>query len=223
MKKIMKKLTALSICLSIIFSCHIVFADSKLDRMIDKKTSSPTVSIVVDQPVSGSSYCTDKRGKVGHTFLRLDDGKKTYYVGFYPKDSDAFDDKKVLCLDKAVKSKIRWNDDNHDWDVAYVYKVKSKTIKSVLRRIEKLDVKKYRLQSYNCTTFAADVIKDATDLPLPIKKTLWKVHPTIRKMAIELYGEKANILNFIGYCPGAAGEQIRDARITTKRFKLIND
>lgn len=179
-----------------------VFADNALENFLKGNDKDYSVILLVQQPIENTRYCVDpKTYDVGHTFLRLSDGKGTItYTGFYPKNSVG---QKELFLCSSVKGTTN-NDSKHDWNYGKKYKIDKSDYNDILNYINSHKSDNYNVLSYNCSTFAVKALKYADisgDYIIPNARK-WTIPSPIDSTIL------AKIRNWTGYCPADLGADL---------------
>ena len=175
---------------------------------------SPNVTVLVKQPVPGDRAALNMKGEdsVGHTFLRLDNGKgDVYVIGFYPNswEDSVFSDYMDYTLANIYSRGIVYtggqvlNDSQHEFNIAYSIKINDNQYKSIEDYIAEHKNDHYNLQQYNCTTFAIKSVQSGVkEITGIVKQHLWSI-------PWYLGGATLTLFYPFGYDPGDAGEDIR--------------
>lgn len=169
-----------------------------------KKAVSYSITLYVDQPVSGSTEGYDKSLTgidTGHTFIKLskvnEDGSIVErIVGFYPAPND--DEEIASPNNPEVTGEFKDNSTS-PYDLKISYGLDEEQFKSVLDYIEKSKDKRYNLNSYNCTTFGIECVQ-AAGIEVPDNEV------TTEGTFILGYG---NFEDTFGNNPGQLGEDLR--------------
>lgn len=208
MKKFISAVLALVLCIS-------MAATAKADTTLERKLADAgwsgvksSITIIVQQPVSGKRDAVSEHPgtDVGHTFIRLEKktangvGSYVSYFGFYPKDGVG---KKDVAFTKSVEGKVYWilSEFNHGWNIARTYSITPEKADTVLDWAKNYTTK-YNIESNNCTTFAVNALEKAGVTSTGISQHSWTL-PKSWKDKIPSF------LNWYGYTPGDAGEDLR--------------
>lgn len=168
--------------------------DPKTKTKCFDKTKPAKIIIYVEQPIPNSREIT---ADIGHTFIGIEQGGITRYLGFYPDSPGA-----TLVGDKSVDAEIHDNSGS-PFDVSISTTVTSAQLTKVINLINNYP-KIYNLEEYNCSDFGIQIGKEA-GLSLPA---------TI--------GKYSNILfKFEGRNPADLGEDIRKVK-QTGNIKINN-
>jgi hypothetical protein len=143
------------------------------------------VTLAVDREDEGIDQL--KTGNVGHTWVKLRDDTGTLYTyGFWPQRG--FDRNKPF---KSVKGCVRHPDTSHEPPHAtdYIdmdYTVSQSNYQEALDHAQSVckSSPDYNLFTYNCTTFAIDVVREA-DVSPPSSTTLAVHNPAALYEGIE--------------------------------------
>lgn len=138
----------------------ILFADSngletRLDKHIEKNYKNQmTVALIVDTPSATSRSVFKPFFKVGHTFIRVDNGNGgVTYTGLYPA--------KKYHIPQLIKRDAGHNkkntDDTHKWTYAKVYPINDNQLTALNDFINNYKTS-YHLIKNNCTDFALQTL-----------------------------------------------------------------
>lgn len=210
------------------------YADAPLEKYFKDYNLdySPSVTVLVDQPVrdsntvfDGGFYLDGFSDVVGHTFIRVYDGKEVNYYGFYPQNSEnllssAFLGTKgelhknntvvrkseITGLPMSATLKEEDSESNHSWDYAKIYRIgpyQASQINYYANNyiMSSLWTGRYWIQHNNCTTFAFMALNYIDVMP-KFYAHFWTVECT---------GSLDVPVTLYGYAPGPAGEDIKKA------------
>jgi hypothetical protein len=200
------------------------YADASLEKYYAENgiDSSPSVTVLIDQPIKTSGIVIkvslDKKDNlldVGHAFIRVYDGSKAYYYGFYP-----FDTKNTFLSVVGTKGDIManaQNENHHNWDYGKIIRIS----KSQAEELKSYAVnyqynwltQTYNLNLNNCATFVANALSHIKQ-PIPFTRSYWHIsYLTNMKPNLALsYPLIGRLIGptMYGYSPSGAGEDIRN-------------
>ena len=140
--------------------------EPRLDAYIsDNYAGKKTITLVVDTPNINSRVVGNVENSkldIGHAFIRLDDGNGNIeYVGFGAQGYGLTD----MLLARDMDG-VFIDDSGSEWDVAKVYELTDEQYSYIDEHVKNLDSAnhKYNIETYNCTTFAVDIIEMASDV-----------------------------------------------------------
>lgn len=166
---------------------HIEDGGKKVDPREETKcfdrTKSAKITVYVEQPIPNSREIT---ADIGHTFIGIEQGGITRYLGFYP-DSPAA----TLIGDGRQDAEIRDNSGS-PFDVSITTDVTAQQLSTIIDEINNFP-ETYDLENYNCSDFGIQIGNQAgLELPATVGKY------------------KNFIFKFEGRNPADLGEDIRE-------------
>lgn len=195
------------------------------DYIKNKFKNEYTLTLLIKQPVFGSNAAINDSNDVGHSFVLLSDGKDSFsYRGFYPnswvysKYSDYIDYTvhNIYTRGAANTPGIVADDSTHEWDVAYTEKITWSQYQSAVSYINTHGNDEYNLQSFNCTTFAVEVLKAAsTKISNYTNPGLWAIPPFYGALTFTIFYP-------YGYCPGKTGYDIMENASEYTAFERVS-
>ena len=146
----------------------------KKDGKEEEKPLDPVVSILVDQPKTGSSRSMES-DEMGHTMLGIEYSRKSavsgryerykLQYGFYPAGgTTGTSGGSVMQLHNAVLPGQLVDDYGHQYDISRSYPAKSEQVSKIFRASEKYAEGGYSYYDRNCTTFVKEMVVNIAHL-----------------------------------------------------------
>ncbi len=140
----------------------------------EEKPLDPTVSIMIEQPKSGSAQAMNGR-EMGHAFLGIEFSRKSAVsnryerykleYGFYPAGSfsNASSSMMMMLHNATVPGQLA-DDSGHNYNVSRTYPAKPEQVSAILNASEKYAEGGYGFYDRNCTTFVKQMVVDTAHL-----------------------------------------------------------
>ena len=139
-----------------------------------EKPPDPVVSVMVEQPKSGSSNAMATK-EVGHTMLGIEYSRKSaisgryerynLQYGFYPQYGSENMSTSMMSLKKNLTVPGLMKDDTgHTYDVSRRYPAKPEQVNAIFKASEKYADRGYSIYDRNCSTFVKEMIVDTAHL-----------------------------------------------------------
>ena len=140
----------------------------------EEKPLDPTVSIMIEQPKSGSAQAMNSR-EMGHAFLGIEYSRRSAVsnryerykleYGFYPAGGFSnVSSSMMLMLHNAIVPGQLADDSGHKYDVSRTYPAKPEQVSAILNASEKYAEGGYGFYDRNCTTFVKQMVVDTAHL-----------------------------------------------------------
>lgn len=138
---------------------------NKVNPKLETKCFDPTkpakITIYVEQPIANSRKIT---ADIGHTFIGIEQGEISRYLGFYPDSPGA-----TLVGDKSQPAEIRDNSGS-PFDVSISITVSPRQLTQIIGDINSFP-ELYMLEEYNCSDFGIQIgNKAGLSLPATVGK-----------------------------------------------------